>query len=116
MGTRLAPVRRDSTDELHPRIYAALIGLTIWLVLSVWVLFSRSSYVGLSDSIITLFFAVFVGIPVMLWLSWRHNAEPQDQNREAAPFGEWAANRSRPGPAALAAVKHRFRSCCQSQP
>ncbi|MGB6314865.1 MAG: hypothetical protein WBG13_20220, partial [Pseudolabrys sp.] len=87
MGTRLAPVRRDSTDELHPRIYAALIGLTIWLVLSVWVLFSRSSYVGLSDSIITLFFAVFVGIPVMLWLSWRHNAEPQDQNCEAAPFG-----------------------------
>jgi hypothetical protein len=58
----------------------------------VWVLFSRSSYVGLSDSIITLFFAVFVGIPVMLWLSWRHNAEPQDQNCEAAPFGEWAAN------------------------
>ncbi|MGA9336646.1 MAG: hypothetical protein WBV66_03135, partial [Pseudolabrys sp.] len=47
--------------------------------------------VGLSDSIITLFFAVFVGIPVMLWLSWRHNAEPQDQNCEAAPFGEWAA-------------------------
>ena len=92
MGTRLAPVRRDSTDELHPRIYAALIGLTIWWVLSVWVLFSRSSYVGLSDSIITLFFAVFVGIPVMLWLSWRHNAEPQDQNCEAAPFGEWAAN------------------------
>jgi hypothetical protein len=32
MGTRLAPVRRDSTDELHPRIYAALIGLTILLV------------------------------------------------------------------------------------
>ena len=92
MGTHLVPVRRDSTDELHPRIYAALIGLTIWLVLSVWVLFSRGSYVGLSDSIVTLFFAVFVGIPVMLWLSWRHNAEPQDQNREAAPFGEWAAN------------------------
>ena len=91
MGTHLAPVRRDSTDELHPRIYAALIGLTIWLVLSVWVLFSRGSYVGLSDSIITLFFAVLVGLPVMLWLSWRHNAEPQDQNREAAPFGEWAA-------------------------
>lgn len=89
MGMHLVPVRRDSTDELHPRIYAAL---TIWLVLSVWVLFSRGSYVGLSDSIITLFFAVFVGIPVMLWLSWRHNAEPQDQNREAAPFGEWAAD------------------------
>ena len=54
-----------STDELHPRIYAALIGLTIWLVLSVWVLFSRGSYVGLNDLIITLLFAVFVGIPVM---------------------------------------------------
>jgi Na+/glutamate symporter len=92
MATHLIPVRHSSTDELHPKIYAAAIGLTIWFVLSVWVLFSRGTYVGLSDSVITLFFAVLVGVPVMLWLSWRHNTDPQDQNGEAAPFRQWAAN------------------------
>lgn len=92
MGTHLVPVRRESTDELHPKIYAAVVGLTIWFVLSVWVLFSRGSYVGLDDSVITLFFVVLVGIPAMLWLSWRRNAEPQDQNRQPARFSEWAAN------------------------
>ena len=65
MVQHLTPVRRDSTDR-SSRIYAALIGLTIWLVLSVWYCTPRGSYVGLSNSIITLFFAVLVGLPVML--------------------------------------------------
>jgi hypothetical protein len=40
------PVRYSppATDELHPWVYRAIIGLTIWLVLSVWVLFSRGSH------------------------------------------------------------------------
>ena len=70
MGTHLAPVRRDSTDELHP---LCCIGWPDDLVgaLGVGAVQPRQLY-GLSDSIITLFFAIFVGIPVMLWLSWRH--------------------------------------------
>jgi hypothetical protein len=92
MATHPLPARRNwaRTDELHPRIYASVVGLTIWLVLSVWVLFSRGSYIGLTLSVITLFFTVLVGIPVLLWLTWRHNAAPHEQNGNTAPFGEWA--------------------------
>lgn len=92
MATHPLPARHNwaRTDELHPRIYATVVGLTIWLVLSVWVLFSRGAYIGLTLAVITLFFTVLVGIPVLLWLTWRHNAAPHEQNGSAAPFGEWA--------------------------
>src|SRR5215468_5271020 len=52
------PVRYSpsANDELHPWVYRAIIGLTIWLVLSVWVLFSCGTYESLTLSVITLFF------------------------------------------------------------
>jgi len=43
-----------------------MIGLTVWLVLSVWALFDRDSYVGLTLGVITLFFLFAIGIPVLL--------------------------------------------------
>jgi hypothetical protein len=93
MATHSLPIRhRPRTDELHPRIYSAVVGLTIWFVLSVWLLFSRGSYEGLTLAVITLFFSVLVGIPLILWLTWRRNAAPHEQNGDTAPFGEWSAN------------------------
>jgi hypothetical protein len=94
MATHSLPARHNSprTDELHPRIYSAVVGLTIWLVFSVWLLFSRGSYEGLTLAVITLFFAVLVGIPLLLWLTWRHNAAPHEQGGRLPPFGEWSAN------------------------
>ena len=84
------PVRDNRpNDELHPLIYQSLIGLTIWLVLSVWGLFSRGAYEGLTLSVITLFFVILVGIPVLLWLTWRRNIDPNEQHIHTAPFGEW---------------------------
>ena len=70
-------------------IYQSLIGLTIWLVLSVWGLFSRGAYEGLTLSVITLFFVILVGIPVLLWLTWRRNSDPNEQHIHTEPFGEW---------------------------
>jgi Mn2+/Fe2+ NRAMP family transporter len=80
-----------ATDELHPWVYRAIIGLTIWLVLSVWVLFSRGTYEGLTLSVITLFFLILVGIPVLLWLTWRRNTDPKGQHGFVAPFHDWAS-------------------------
>jgi Mn2+/Fe2+ NRAMP family transporter len=87
------PVRYSppATDELHPWVYRAIIGLTIWLVLSVWVLFSRGTYEGLTLSVITLFFLILVGIPVLLWLTWRRNTDPKEQRGFVAPFHDWAS-------------------------
>jgi len=81
---------QPANDELHPIIYRSMIGLTIWLVLSVWFLFNRGPYVGLNLAIITLFFVVFLGIPVMLWLAWRHAADADETRSHAEPFRDWA--------------------------
>jgi len=86
------PVRDNRpNDELHPLIYQSLIGLTIWLVLSAWGLFSRGAYEGLTLSVITLFFVILVGIPVLLWLTWQRNIGANEQHTYTAPFGEWIA-------------------------
>jgi hypothetical protein len=93
MVTKSLPVRynRPANDELHPWIYRAIVGLTIWLVLSVWALFSRGAYEGLTLSVITLFFVILVGIPVILWLTWRRNIDPAEQHGYIAPFHDWAS-------------------------
>src|SRR5262245_25795825 len=97
MSTHPLPARSDpsSNDELHPLVYRSIVGLTIWLLLSVWALFSRGVYAGLTLSVITLLFVVLVGIPVILWLTWRHNTEPD--TRRVEPFAEWTSMPSRPG-------------------
>ena len=58
MTTHLLPVRLypQTHDELHPLVYRAIVGLTVWLVLSVWMLFSRGEYEGVTLTVITLFF------------------------------------------------------------
>jgi hypothetical protein len=43
----------------------------------------------LTLSVITLFFVILVGIPVLLWLTWRRNIDPNEQHAYTAPFGEW---------------------------
>ena len=94
MTTYPLPVlyNRPSNDELHPLVYRSIIGLTIWLVLSVWALFSRGTYEGLTLSVITLFFLVLVGIPLLIWLTWRRQTEPNERHDYVAPFSEWASH------------------------
>lgn len=65
-------------DGLHPLIYRSMIGLTLWLVLSVWVFFNTGAYVGLTLAVITLFFVVIMAIPLLLWVTWQHNASPSE--------------------------------------
>ena len=86
--TEHLPVRDNrANDELHPLIYQSLVGLTVWLVLSAWGLFSRGAYERLTLSVITLFFVIFVvGIPVLLWLTWRRNIGPNERHIHTAPF------------------------------
>src|SRR5262249_20392715 len=94
MTTYPLPVRhnRPTSDDLHPFVYRAIIGLTVWLVLSVWALFSRGTYEELTLSVITLFFLVLVGIPILIWLTWRRRGDPNEQPGYVAPFSEWASH------------------------
>ena len=79
-------------DELHPLVYKAMIGLAIWLVLSIWFLFDRGAYVGLILAMITVFFVIFAGIPTAIWLTWRRNSEP-DEQADPESYREWTSHR-----------------------
>jgi hypothetical protein len=69
-----------------------LVGLTVWLVLSIWALFGAGAYVGLIMAMITLFFLVLVGIPLLIWLTWRRNTPPRERHDLGETFGEWSAH------------------------
>ncbi|MGB6351845.1 MAG: hypothetical protein WBG10_17650 [Pseudolabrys sp.] len=83
---------RLSNDELHPLVYRSIIGLTIWLVLSAWLLFSRGAYTDLTLTVITAFFLIVVAIPVILWLTWRRNANSDERQDYTVPFKDWLAH------------------------
>lgn len=83
---------RPVNDALHPLVYRTMIALTVWLVLSIWVLFDRGGYVGLAFAMVTLFFVVIVAIPLLLWLAWRKAADPRDLPHDTNAFRDWAAH------------------------
>jgi len=87
MSTHPAP--QPGNGELHPRVYLIMVALTAWLVLSIWFLFDRGGYVGLTRAMITLFFVILLGIPTLIWLAWR-KAEPDEEAQEEA-FHDWAS-------------------------
>ena len=82
---------RPMHDGLHPLVYRSMIALTIWLVLSVWVFFNRGAYVGLTLAMITVFFVILMGIPVLIWKTWQHNAPAEETREPKESFDAWAS-------------------------
>lgn len=76
-------------DALHPLVYRTIIALTMWLVLSIWVFFGNGAYVGLTSAMITVFFVIIVGIPLLIWKTWQHNAPPAETRLDEEPFDAW---------------------------
>jgi hypothetical protein len=81
--------RQPGHDGLHPLVYRSIMGLTLWLVLSVWIFFNTGAYIGLTLAMITLFFVVIVAIPVLLWRTWQHNAPSSETRPPAESFRDW---------------------------
>jgi hypothetical protein len=77
-------------NALHPLVYKSLVGLTVWLVLSIWFLFGGGAYVGLILAMITVFFVIVTGIPILIWLTWRRRAAHPEHPPEES-FRSWAA-------------------------
>jgi len=78
-------------EGLHPSVYRTIIALTVWLVLSAWAFFNRSPYVGLILAVVTLFFVIAVGIPLLIGKTWQHNAPPSETHPPTESFGAWAS-------------------------
>lgn len=89
MNTHPSPPDQPIHDELHPLVYRAMVGLTIWLVLSVWLLFSRGPDVELNLLVITVFFLIAMAIPLLIALTWSRNATPDEVGTETKRFREW---------------------------
>jgi hypothetical protein len=89
------PIRRNQPvhDELHPHVYRAIVGLSIWFVLSVWLLFDRGAhaYVGVTFAVVTAFFLIAVALPAILALTWWRNSPADEHGPATERFREWAA-------------------------
>jgi hypothetical protein len=78
----------QSSDQLHPLIYAALAGLTFWLVLSAWVFFSQKGYLELNLGVISALLFMIVAIPTAIYLVGR---ESQAVERPSSVGQSWRA-------------------------
>ncbi len=82
---------RPVTTELHPLVYAALIGFVSWLIIAVWG-FARDPYADYLLVVVSGFIALFVAIPATLWLMvQRQRASDQNGQHDREAFRDWAA-------------------------
>jgi Na+/proline symporter len=73
--------------ELPRQIYRVIVGLAGWLVLSVWG-FIGTGYSALALSVVSLFVAIAVGLPLVLALIARRH-RPRGNHAEADTLAEW---------------------------
>jgi hypothetical protein len=91
------PTQPVSTS-LHPLIYCVIVGLCIWLVLSVWG-FAGPGYTGLALTAVSLLIAVVVILSLVMWhiSRWRQLAPNRDQPARlrdwlSRDFAAWSGN------------------------
>jgi hypothetical protein len=89
MAKQLVRREQPATSELHPLVYIAAIALAFWYVVAVWLLFS-GDYAGLT-LVVGMLVLVAVGIPVLIWLTWRRFLGAQATASECGTFREWCA-------------------------
>ena len=79
---------RPVSDELHPVVYKAMIGLAIVLILSIWSL-SGTKDENLIRAVISalIFFAVL--IPTAAWWTWRRHRSSAAAEQGAETFSDW---------------------------
>ena len=78
---------RPLRDHVHPAIRRIALGLIVWTVGAVWVLFSHSYYGPLLYGVVTLLVGVFVLLPMILL-----RMGPQDKGPPSS-FQSWLDGR-----------------------
>ena len=80
--------KRVVTSDLHPLVYAAVIGLSLWFVVWVWSFFGA----GLTNYLLFIV-SGFIGVVIALWLilsSVRRPTEIANSNTDQPPsFHDW---------------------------
>jgi hypothetical protein len=89
MGSNQIRHNRPVSTALHPRVYEALVALTFWLIVNVWLFFGARDYAELNLAVVSGFLLMALAIPIVIWMTWRsHTAQP---NSERIGFQDWQA-------------------------
>jgi hypothetical protein len=98
MAKDLVPVRRPSSDGLHPLVYGAIAALTAWLALWIWIGFADTGYTEFLLAVVSGFFLIVAVIPLAIWHTWRKHSGETPGNGES--LRDWAAHEFdiEPGP------------------
>lgn len=62
MNSRLDQDNSQTSDQLHPFVYAALAGLAFWLVTAAWIFFSQWGYLRLDLGIVSALVFMLIAI------------------------------------------------------
>jgi hypothetical protein len=77
------------TDSLHPVVYLALIGVTVWFVAAAWQ-FGVSAYTDYLLTVVSGFAVIFVALPSALWFTAARHERSLQSNTGNESFREWA--------------------------
>jgi hypothetical protein len=91
MSRELVAHNRPVFDHIHPRVYAAAIGLVAWYALAAWILFDHQDDIGLLLMMVSVLLFVAVLIPLALALVWRTHRAPDAPHPDVASFRDWRA-------------------------
>ena len=81
---------RQVTSRLHPRVYALVIGLALWFVLSVWSFFTGPGVTDYLLFIVSGFIFIAVMLPLILSRVGRTN-DAAEMDGKLPSFHDWAA-------------------------
>jgi hypothetical protein len=91
MSRELVAHNKPVFDRLHPKIYAAAVGLVAWFALMAWTLFDSSGYVSLALTFVSVLFLVAVLLPWTLSLVWKKYQMPHEPHPQPTSFHDWRA-------------------------
>lgn len=77
------------TDRFHPFVYKIIVGLVLWLVLSVWVFFDGNGYLEIICAVVSGLFFMAVAIPYLLWRNSPKGGSPGTASPDAESFRNW---------------------------
>jgi hypothetical protein len=89
MSRELVAHNRPVFDQLHPKIYAAAVGLVAWFVLSAWIFFDRRNDIALPLAVVSLFLLVAVLLPWSMSLVWKKHEMPYQGHPHQVSFRDW---------------------------
>ena len=78
-------------DRLHPRVYTAIVALTVWLILSAWLFFATGTYTSLALTVVTGLLGVAIGLPLIMSRVGYGLEDAEHSHQRPRQYRDWAA-------------------------